>query len=427
MTKTTTALESFEPEYLVTLDEIYHSHWAARKRRRTGFLREAVRHFWPDGHPTRLLHVTGTNGKGSVIHYLEQGFPGPTGSWTGPHVFDYAERFHINGKIVGHDVIVSIYRNILLPYQERFIETHPGESLSFAELGILLSLHLFHKHKVRWGMMEVGAGGRYTPLMALDMAGCILTNVGDDHPKTLGSELWQRALEKSGIARQGVPFFTSAEEPALGYVRKTAETEGAEVLVLQDEEIEAVKTKKTGEPSFKHRNLALACKVIRYFHPDLDMPLEKMNAHLPARFRLVAPNIIADVAHNVNKIGMLAEQLKVTYPGRKFRFLLGLTRSRDARKVFGPLMDIAETIVCTSASYAGRDPQELADELRDHFPAVEVVSDPTEAFRIEQERLQPEDMLVLTGSAYMIDQALNPNPYIRHLNATFGRRVIYNP
>jgi dihydrofolate synthase/folylpolyglutamate synthase len=328
--------------------------------------------------------------------------------------------------MASHQDIVTLYRRILLPYQEQFMKAHPGESLSFAELGILLALHLFEKNNVQWGMMEVGAGGRYTPLMALDVDACLLTNVGDDHPVSLGSELWQRALEKAGIARPGIPFFTSAEEPALGYVSKTALSEGAELLVLQESEIDAVRSQKNNEPSFKHRNLALACKVIRYFYPDSEPPLQKMNAHLPARFWHVAPNIIADTAHNVNKISMLAEQLKLSFPGKKFRFLLGLTRSRNVREVFAPILELAEYIVLTSASYAGQDPAELAAELQKDFKNVEVIYDPPTALGNEKKRLTKDSLLVLTGSAYMIDLALNPNPYIRHTNATFGRRSISN-
>lgn len=416
----------FEPEYLVTLDEIYHSHWAARKKRRMQFLKEAVEFFWPDGHPSRLLQVTGTNGKGSVIYYIEQGLrsAGNTGSWTGPHVFDYAERFHINTKMVSHEDIVGIYRGKLMPYQEEFIRRCPGESLSFAELGILTALHLFEKYEVKWGMMEVGAGGRYTPLMALDMEACILTNVGDDHPKTLGTELWQRALEKAGIARPGVPFFTSAEEPALTYVCKTAEAEGAPLHIVDQNDLDEVRTVIGDHPEFKIRNLALAVKVIRHFYPEFQFTDEHMKADLPARFWKVAPNIIADVSHNADKIRRLVEQLRHSYPGRKFRFLLGLTRSRDARLVFAPIIELAEHIVVTGASYPGRDPRELADLLKKDFGSVEVIEDPKKAFDREKERLKEDGILVLTGSAYMIDQALNPNPYIKHLNATFGRRII---
>jgi dihydrofolate synthase / folylpolyglutamate synthase len=416
----------FDPHYLVTLDEIYHSHWAARKRMRMQFLRDAVDHFWPKGHANRLIHITGTNGKGSVAHYLEQGLlvAGNTGSWTGPHVFDYSERFHINGQKALPKDIVTIYKEKLLPYQELFTQKTPGESLSFAELGILLTLHLFEKYKVKWGIMEVGAGGRYTPLMALPMEACILTNVGYDHPKTLGTEIWQRAMEKAGIARKDIPFFTSADEPALSFVRKTAEAEQAQIFVIRQEHINDIAKVIGKQPEFKLKNLALAVNVIRHFYPQFQF---KEHAHsmlsaLPARFWNVAPNIIADVSHNPDKVQKLVEQLKHKYPGKRFRFLIGLTRSRDVREVFAPILEVAEHIVVTSASYAGQEPQELAMELQKDFEPVVVIVDPQEALEIERKRLQKDQILVLTGSAYMIDQAINPDPYVKHLNATFGRR-----
>jgi len=416
----------FDPAYLVTLDELYHAQWFAWKKKRILLLEEAVRYFWPDGHPSRLIHVTGTNGKGSVVFYLEQGlrFSGNTGSWTGPHVFDYAERFHIDGEIVSHDDITRIYREKLLPYQQKLIENHVDDALTFAELGILLALHLFQQYDVKWGMMEVGAGGRYTPLMALPMAACILTNVGDDHPETLGAELWQRALEKAGIARPGIPFFTSAEEPALSYVKKSAEVEGAPIFIVENNELEFIKKIKGEQPGYKLRNLALALKVIRHFYPGFQLESHHITAELPARFWKVTPNIIADVSHNPDKIQRLAEQLKFSYPTRKFNFLIGLSRSRDARQVFAPILELADHIVVTGASYAGQNPQRLADLLRQDFKDIEVIEDPKTAFEHEKNRITGDQILVLTGSAYMIDQALNPNPYFKHLNATFGRRSL---
>jgi folylpolyglutamate synthase/dihydropteroate synthase len=96
------------------------------------------------------------------------------------------------------------------------------------------------------------------------------------------------------------------------------------------------------------------------------------------------------------------------------------------RRVFAPILELAEHIVITSASYAGQDPNELAVQLRKDFHFIEVIEDPKAALAREKENLKPRQILVLTGSAYMIDQALNPNPYLRHLNATFGRRIITN-
>ncbi len=422
----------FDPAYLVTLDEIYHCYWTAGKKRRIERLRAGVEHFWPGGHPTRFIHVSGTNGKGSVCHYLEQGLAraaavpeshteNVTGSWTGPHLFDYAERFHIGGRQAPRAEIVDVYRRVVEPYQRSL----GAEPLGFPELGILIALHLFARHGVSWGMMESGVGGRYTPLMALGAAACVVTNVGDDHPVTLGDELWQRALEKAGVARPGVPFFTAARGDALGYVVKAAEHEGAAVHAVGEEALEATRRlagRQADDPEVA--NLALAWAVVRHFHPeaDPDAVLPAMRARLPGRFWSPAPGVIADVAHNREKIAHFAERLRLEYPDRRFRFLVGLTRRRDPLAVFRPLFDLAEEIVVTGASYPGRDPREIAEALRPEFQPVSVAPDPRAAYLAEREKLSEGRMLVLTGSAYMIDQALNPDPYVRHANASFGWR-----
>ncbi|MCP3956741.1 MAG: hypothetical protein GY719_02695 [bacterium] len=418
--------DAFDPAYLVTLDEIYHCYWTAKKKERIELLRQAVAHFWPDGHPARLVHISGTNGKGSVAHYLEQGlrFAGSTGSWTGPHVFDYAERFHVDAERASHADIVDIYRHHLEPYQRSLA----GRHLGFPELGILLSLHLFERRGVAWGMMESGVGGRYTPLMALPVAASVVTNVGGDHPLSLGQELWQRALEKAGVARQGVPFFTAAAGQALELVVRTAESEGVDVHAVSDGDLADVRSRLSQShqavASFEVANLALALAIIRHFYPERDpaVLLEAMTSRLPARFWTPEPGVVVDVAHNREKIEQLAEKLKLAYPDRRIRFLVGVTRRRDPVEMFGPLFELAEEIVVTSASYPGRDPEEIAALLREAFEPVSVRPDAREAYREERGRLAEGRLLVLTGSAYMIDQALNPNPYVRHTNASFGWR-----
>jgi len=418
-------LEQFDPDYLVTLDEIYHSHWCAGRKLRIELLREAVAHFWPEGHPTALIHVTGTNGKGSVIYYLEQGLRayGDVGAWNGPHLFDYAERFHINCQPVSHPDIVRTYREKIVPYQSGLARRNLDHTLSFAEIGILVSLHLFERYQVKWGMMEVGAGGRYTPLMALKVAACVLTNIGDDHTKTLGTEKWQRVLEKAGIARTGVPFFTADRGTTAGYVAKTIRAQGGRISPLSEKEEEAVARRLPRAPLFKIRNLALAVKIIRHFYPRFEFDPSLFRRELPGRFSYVAPNIIADVSHNSDKVKSFIQHLKSTHPGRKFKFILGLTRKRKADQVFKPLLDISSRIVITSASYAGRDPEEVFRELKQAgFKNLKITPDPEQAFREERQNLSADDILVLTGSAYMIEQALNKDPFVKHLNRTYGRR-----
>ena len=421
-------MPEFEPGYFSFLDEIYHSNWALKKKIKIQQLRKAIAYFWPAGHPSRLIQVTGTNGKGSVSFNLEQGFmlTGNTGSWTGPHVFDYAERFHINGRQVEHDQIVDIYRSEIEPYQLSVAAELGQESLGFASLGILISLKLFERNKVDWGILEVGAGGRYTPLMAVDVAACVLTNVGYDHPLTLGSEIWQRALEKAGIARPGIPFFSSEMGEARDYVRQTVEKQGGVFHGVTAEDINDVqKNMKKKLPAFASRNLALSLKVVKHFFPETDTlrALDAMRTLPKGRFwAFQGSNIIVDVAHNVDKIAALADQLTLQFPGQKFKFMLGLTRKRDPLEVFAPILPLAQSILLTSASYPGQNPHELASKLRTRISEVEVVENPVAAFEKGKSELKKGEILVLTGSAYMIDQALSPNPFLAHINASFGWR-----
>ena len=419
-------LEDFEPDYLVMLDEIYHSSWSAARLRGIRQLRQAVEHFWPQGHPSRLIHITGTSGKGSVSHHLEMGLglAGSTGSWTGPHVFDYAERFRLNGQSAAHELLVEIYRDRISPYQQDLLERQRGQGLSFAQQGILLALNLFQAQEVKWGVLEVGAGGRYTPLMALEVDACVLTNVGHDHPRSLGRELWQRSLEKAGIARPGVPFFTAEKGEALPYVDRTVKAAGAPLSVVSEADLEKVRNSYPRLSGYQVHNRALALNVIRFFYPHCDdkAVLQTMSDSLPARFRKVGSDVIADLAHNPDKVAALADRLRREFPDRRFDFLVGLTRNRDPVKVFRPLFPLAGHFTVTGASYAGQKPAAVARRLAAHVPSVQVVPNERRALEAARARLPPGRILVVTGSGYTIDQALNPNPFLRHLNREYGWR-----
>ncbi len=418
----------FEPRYLVALDEIYHGDWYAEKRRRILEFRRSVESFWPDGHPTKLIHVTGTSGKGSVAHCLEQGLrrAGGTGSWTGPHIFDYAERFRIDARQVSHEEIAAIYHDILRPHLDRLIEER-GRGLPFPEIGILLSLHLMARRGAEWGIMEVGHGGRYSLLQALPATATVLTNIGTDHLGHLGDEIWQRALEKAGLARDGVPFFTAATGESLDFVTRAADEEGALVHVLEAAEIEAAR-RAAGRPlaSFEASNLALAAKVIRHFYPREELAdlLAAMPGRLPGRLDEIVPGVVFDVAHNKEKVEALAEALKLAWPEHGFRFILALTRDRDAVSIFRPLCALARRVVVTSSFHMGQDPESIAAKLAPLCPEIEVVADPRRAYEQERAALAEKEILVLTGSIYMIDQALNDDPFLRKMNGSFGRRYL---
>ena len=426
-----------DPAYLNTVDELYHDEWAARKLLRIRWLAKSIAHFWPGGHPTRLVHVAGTNGKGSTCRLLEAalGLTGRAGSMTNPHLFDFAERCSIGGVPLSHAAWARLWREVVRPHSLDRAESDPARCLSFAEAGILLALHAFAEHGVRWGIVETGVGGRYAPSMALRPALCVLTNVGHDHPATLGRAVWQRALEKAGIARPGVPLLTGATGQALAMVQRVAEQEGAPLHVVDDDVVSATRrvAASSGQqvedvPEHGWRNLALALACARLAEPALDegATLADMLAvrPLPGRFWQPRENLVADVAHNPDKLAALAAQLEQIHPGRPLLLVFGVSRDRPLAPMLAPLAGRTARIILTGASYAGRDPRELEAECRAAFPHLpaQVVTDPCEALaQAERERLHPE-LVVITGSAYTLDQALNPDPFLQRLNAEYGRR-----
>ncbi len=425
-------MSAFDPAWYNTIDQVYHYGWSARKLLRIRLLRRSIAGFWPGGHPSRLVHVAGTNGKGSVCRMLQAALADHGGclAWVNPHLFDWGERFRLPQGLAPREHIVRIWEERVLPHSLDRAEANTEHALTFAEAGILIALHLAADHGLPFAVFETGVGGRYAPTMAIDPALCLLSNVGRDHPLTLGSSPWQVALEKAGIARPGVPFLSMEDGEAEVFVRRTAVELKARYKGLGEKDREQVAQLlgKTSEPKRRHwfSNAALALEGARALVPDLDpgKALEAMRKMPPleGRFAEMRPGVVVDVAHNADKLAALAADLRAAFPGERFRFLLGISRQRKAAEIFAPLFELALEIVLTEASYAGQDPLGVRRELQDAGLAcpLRVLADPAEALnRLEGEK---GARIVISGSAYTVDQALNPDPFLKQLNREFGRR-----
>jgi dihydrofolate synthase/folylpolyglutamate synthase len=338
---------SFDPRWLNTVDQLYHYGWSTQKLLRIRMLAESIRHFWPKGHPTRLVHVAGSNGKGSTCRMLEAalGTLGPAGSWVNPHLFDYVERFRVHGAPADRGLLADLWETRVLPHSLDREQRAAGQGLSFAEAGILLALQLFEHEGIRWAALETGVGGRYAPTMALQPDLCLLTNVGSDHPRTLGSQGWQVALEKAGIARPGIPLYSTVEGDNRHFVRLTAESRGAPCVLLGEEERQTLgellpPDRRAQRGRHWLGNAALALAAARHLEPGLD-PATAVAAMdraqpLEGRFWRIGQDVLADVAHNRDKITALAADLVREFPGRPIHLLAGLSRQRGALEVLQP-------------------------------------------------------------------------------------------
>ncbi len=431
--------------YYNVVDQIYHAEWSTVKLARLDLLRRSIAALWPQGHPTRLVHVVGTGGKGSTCRFLEMGFGviGRAGAFMSPHLFDYRERFSIDGRFASQEDIQWAWEERVKPFCVRASLDNPNHTHTFHEVSILIALSLFEKYEVQWAAMEAGIGGRYDQTRALEVVAAALTNVGSDHANLLGDEQWQRVLDKAGAARAGRPFFTSdSNERNLTIIEAICRNMGATLHVVGQPQVDELIADlrsaaiDVGSEALLHApyqkwNASLARAVIRQLSPGIDeaMLLRALaSAQLLGRFWKVETGIYADIAHNAEKINALAGEIQAQFGDAGKILVLGMSGKRVPARIFGALAAMAKTIIVTGASYKGIDPGRVAAEvspLTGGTPTM-VVADPRHALDAARAMRKEDEVIILTGSTYMIEQALNADPYLRTLGATFGWRMHVN-
>ncbi|HEX4965993.1 MAG TPA: hypothetical protein VF173_34605 [Thermoanaerobaculia bacterium] len=427
----------FDPVYYSTVDEIYHCEWILACLARHELLKRSIRRLWPAGHPTRLVQVAGTAGKGSTCRFLEAGLAlaGRSGAFSSPELFDFRERFSIGGTPVERGEVTRAWETRIRPLCIELALQGPEHVHYFHEVNILVALALFEEHGVEWAAVETAVGGRYDQTTALEVAATVLTNVGSDHEKELGHTPWQRALDKAGIARPGIPFFTGEKDPALReLIAAVCRSVGAPCHLQERAHVEALERLLAAAApesflSSAHQkwNAALCLEVLRALLPDLD-PARAVESfetiQIPGRFWQVEEGLYADIAHNPDKVAAVAAEAERRFGDRGKIFVVGVTKDRPARAVLAPLVKLARVLIVTKAALDGQDPQKVKEEIDALGAGVLtlIVPKPAEAVQVARDLRHEQDVIVVTGDMDVIDEALNPDPYLRTINATVGWR-----
>lgn len=167
------------------------------------------------GHPEggiRVIHVAGTNGKGSVTRMLAgllQKTGKKTGAFYSPHLVRMNERIRVNEQEIGDDQLVSCFHAV-----ERVREEEHFPQLTFFELLFVMALVHFHEEGVEYAVLETGLGGRLDATTSIPADLCVITQIGLDHEEYLGHTITEVAGEKAGIITGPAPvvWHTGSEE-----------------------------------------------------------------------------------------------------------------------------------------------------------------------------------------------------------------------
>ena len=196
-----------------------------------------------------VIHVAGTNGKGSVCFYLDTllGQEGKSvGRFTSPHLERINERMMINGEEIGDEHFLEAFRQVLKVVEARVAEGTPHPT--FFEFIFGMALLAFKEAKVETVVLETGLGGRLDATNAVEHPiATVITSIGYDHMKQLGNTLGQIAYEKAGIIKEGVPLvFASTTEESDHVIKARAKALHSPTLMVQSKDIQRVKMENNG-------------------------------------------------------------------------------------------------------------------------------------------------------------------------------------
>lgn len=352
----------------------------------------------------RIIHVTGTSGKGTVVsmlHRIAQTSGARVGSLVSPHTTTFLERFLLNDGLVSEKSIITGIEEVEAAY-EQYLEKHPP--ISFLSLCTALGLHLFAKEKVEWVILEVGAGGRYDSTNAvLKTEAAVITNVDKDHTELLGETLEEIAHEKSGIIKPHGLAIVGEERARLKKIFMDEAIEKEAALFFAHKMLPQFESPEN--PAHLNHNIRVAATTALELGFTAEAVKEgiAMFKRLPCRFETIStkPHIILDGAHNPAKIQATIDHLKTL--GKKPIIIFGTGAGKDASLMLRKLYPHASIIHTTRARMDHKKVTNPSALLK-MIPASKrgrAFLDPHTALIEVQKSLTPNDVLLITGSLYL--------------------------
>ena len=363
-----------------------------------------------------VITVGGTNGKGSTCAMLEAilraaGYR--TGLYSSPHLVRYNERVRVSGSECEDQVLCDGFAAV---------EAARGDiPLTYFEFGTLAAFWIFQQRKIEAAVLEVGLGGRLDAVNAIDADCAVLTSVGIDHVDYLGPDRESIGREKAGIFRPGRPAVVADPEPP----GSVLEAPGEKLLFGKDFSYRNDGTqwiydgpggKRAGlaypalRGAIQLRNASAAlCALDALRLPIAMQEIRRGLAEvsLPGRFQVLPgrPQVILDVAHNVEAAQTLADNLGASGFAPETIAVCGMLRDKDIAGVLRTLQPrITRWHLASVSGPRGASAELLAQHLSGQ--ATEMFDTPQSAMRSALERAGESDKIVVFGSFLTVGEAL---------------------
>jgi dihydrofolate synthase/folylpolyglutamate synthase len=374
-------------------------------------------------HSLNIIHVAGTNGKGSTCALIAAACKAAglrTGLFTSPHLVKPTERIAFNNEPVSEDRFAELFEIVHSKSEQLIGEGKIDDHPTYFETVTAMALVDF-RNNTDVVVLEVGLGGRLDATNVIVPRLTVITPVHYDHEAFLGNTIASIASEKAGILKPRVPLIMAAQmqEAAEVILHRAAELH-CPVVRAADYAIEAVKLTPYGSTfhflgekftcglpgGHQVRNAATAILACREF----GLPMEAIHkgvasAQWPGRMEYVSrrPNFVLDGAHNPAGAQSLAAYIKQFCSNRPVWLVYGAMRDKAIEEVAGQLFPLASKLILTSPNFPRALRPEAILEIADHPNAITAANVPA---AIELARKAPPDAAVFfTGSLFLVGEA----------------------
>ncbi len=380
----------------------------------------------------RLVHVAGTNGKGSVSAMtasILQASGLRTGLYTSPHLVDFRERIIVDGVMIAEGEVVDLAREIRdVCGRSSDEESRP---LTFFEVTTAMAFLYFARNGVEVAVIEVGMGGRLdaTNVIAPDV--CLITRISKEHVHYLGDTISKIAFEKAGIIKPGAAVITAEDNPAAIKVLDSVARDKGVYLSRSGIDFEyqmmgsdlsgvAVHLSSIGRTvqlpllgEYQASNAAMACEAaLELRKRGLRITEESIVEGLsrvvwPGRLEVLQKNplVIFDVSHTPEGARVAVEELLKIRQGHT-TVILGVLDDKDLEGIAKEFAKVSDSVIATMPKTKRAFPSQQVGEMMRRFRIdVSVNDDVGESLRLALTRSGKGDTVVVGGSLYTVGEA----------------------
>ena len=391
------------------------------------------------GNPQRnyfVIHIAGTNGKGSISNMLaavlqQAGYQ--TGLFTSPHLTDFRERIRVNGEMIPKQKVVN--------FVDRYRSDMERLQLSFFEMTAAMAFDYFAQSDVEVAVIETGLGGRLDATNVVQPILSIITNIGLEHTEYLGDSLPKIAREKGGIIKKCTPVVVGEKNANYSLVleeiaqdRRSEITYAEEAFSLGecgfegDKQVVTMTRMRDGYPyqlrldllgEYQRKNLVTVATALDILHESTPLSISRRAfvegvrdvaslTSFRGRWQVLSskPLIVCDTAHNEHGVTEIAEQLKARTNSGRLLCVVGFCGDKDFSKMLALMPSDAHYIFTQASIRRAASLEQIAEVASLLNLDFETAPTVAEALAKAHEQLADEDMLFIGGSTFVVAEAL---------------------